>query len=108
MIDQEMLEAMAAMLEPLNKKLDNVQTELAEVRATMATKDELAEVRTDLAEVRATMATKDELAEVQAKLSKEIASVKEDTASIRETAKIYNEWTDNIELRVRNLERGAL
>ena len=41
MEDKQLLEAMAALLEPVTKRLDDIQSELSEVKATMATKEEM-------------------------------------------------------------------
>ncbi|CUA80886.1 hypothetical protein [Anoxybacillus suryakundensis] len=56
---------MEHMLQRILDKLENMEVELAEVKANMATKQELAELKTELEEVKANMATKQDLALVQ-------------------------------------------
>ncbi|MBI5189141.1 MAG: hypothetical protein HZA22_00505 [Nitrospirae bacterium] len=63
---KDYLEKLSGNIDNLTGKVDSLATELAEVKATMVTKDELAEVKATMA----TLATKDELAEVSKDLKK--------------------------------------
>ncbi len=56
---------MEHMLQRILDKLENMEAELAEVKANMTTKQELAELKTELEEVKANMATKQDLSLVQ-------------------------------------------
>ena len=112
MTDRDLLELIATQVNKLTKDVDELKAsmatkdELAEVKDNMATKDELAEVKdnmatkNELAEVKNNMVTKDELAEVKSNMATkdELAEVKVNMA----TAKDELETVKNIVVRIEN------
>ena len=94
----------------LENRFDEFQKELAEVKATMATKDELAEVK-------ANMVTKDELAEVKEDMvtKSEFNQLKTDVKAIKKKVDKIEEdvtwniqaiidYTDKLDKRITKLE----
>ena len=81
MADEDILKLILA-------KLDNLESEVSDIKVTMATKDELAAVKDDVTalkgevgDIKATMATKDELAAVK----DDIAALKDEVGDIKTT-----------------------
>lgn len=78
MADEDILKLILA-------KLDNLESEVSDVKATMATKDDLAAVKDDVAalkgevsDIKATMATKDDLAALKEEIAVNVVSLVSD------------------------------
>ena len=71
MTDRELLELVARQVATLTTQVDVLTKDMTDVKASMATKEELAEIRTsmttkeELAEIKTSMATKEELQEIK-------------------------------------------
>ena len=78
MVDEDILKLILA-------KLDNLESEVSDIKVTMATKDELAAVKDDIAalkdevgDIKTTMATKDDLAALKEEIAVNVVSVVSD------------------------------
>ncbi|MCL9970473.1 hypothetical protein MX569_07640 [Anoxybacillus kestanbolensis] len=98
---------MEQMLQRILDKLENMEAELAEVKANMATKQELAELKTELEEVKANMATKQELAELKTELEEVKANIatKQDLALVQQAVIETNEIVKKLESKIDNHEQ---
>lgn len=68
MVEEELLKQILA-------KLDNLESEMAGLKSTMATKEDLEAVKTDLATVKAEMATKEDLETLNISLRDNVLSL---------------------------------
>ncbi len=99
MADEDILKLILA-------KLDNLESEVSDIKSTMATKEELAAVKDDVAalkgevgDIKATMATKDDLAAVKddvAALKGEVGDIKAAMATKDDLAALKEEIAVNV------------
>lgn len=85
MADEDILKLILA-------KLDNLESDVSDIKATMATKEELETLRDEVSDIKATMATKEELGALRGEVGDikatmatkdELAAVKDDVAALK-------------------------